>query len=392
MAANTKTIKGPRMRAKEFVTESRRIIKEGARIAHAEDLVFYEGSAGALRAVANIAGLMKTRDTLSIKWDGRPALVFGRDENGTFIMTDKSGFGAKGYNGRVTSPEELKAMMVKRPGDPEARMGYIGMLTQLWPMVEAAVPTGYRGFILGDLMYSDTPPLNDKGRLEFTPNTVTYEVDPNSDLGQRIVRSKAGMAVHTFIPNVGAEGQPLTDTAGLNLTGPLCILGPEIKNEAPVQQDKAKIKYIQQQIKANAKAMDTFLDPATLSAAKMTGLPDTLYTYVNQRTRTQDLSHLFEGFLPWVQSNPKISKPMVAKVTEYCAANAAGLKAIFGAFELITDLKHDVIRQLDSHNGPVQAHIAGKPGGEGYVNTDPGGNIKYVNRLGFSAANFAGNA
>jgi hypothetical protein len=82
---------------------------------------------------------------------------------------------------------------------------------------------------------------------------------------------------------------------------------------------------------------------------------------------------------------------MVAKVTEYCQANSAGLQAIFNIFDAITFLKLDIIRQLDTHEGPVTAHVAGARGHEGYVNADPGGHIKFVNRLGFTAANSAQN-
>ena len=38
-----------------------------------------------------------------------------------------------------------------------------------------------------------------------------------------------------------------------------------------------------------------------------------------------------------------------------------------------------------------RAHVAGERGGEGYVSGDEGGPIKLVNRMGFSAANFARN-
>jgi hypothetical protein len=101
---------------------------------------------------------------------------------------------------------------------------------------------------------------------------------------------------------------------------------------------------------------------------------------------------LHERFLPWVQTNNKLSKIMVEKVTNYARENSAAMKAIFDIFDGISYLKLDVIRQLDSHEGAVIAHVKGTRGGEGYVNTDKGGAIKYVNRLGFSAANFAGNA
>jgi hypothetical protein len=44
---------------------------------------------------------------------------------------------------------------------------------------------------------------------------------------------------------------------------------------------------------------------------------------------------------------------------------------------------------LDNQKGTVTATINGKPGGEGYVLQHPAGDIKLVNRSGFSAANRA---
>ena len=78
------------------------LIQEGARIDHAEDIVFWEGSKGALRAVDALRNLEKGgHKEVTIKWDGSPAIVFGRDENGDFILTDKNGYVAKGYDGKV---------------------------------------------------------------------------------------------------------------------------------------------------------------------------------------------------------------------------------------------------------------------------------------------------
>lgn len=375
------------MRAYEFITESK-IINEGARIAHAEDLVFYEGAAGALRAVANLTTLPKNRDTLSIKWDGRPAIVAGRDENGDFILTDKAGFGAKGYNGLYKSAKEFVDQKRSKGGDE----GYLAKIVELWPIVESAFPPNYRGFIQADVMWFPGDIQDTGKRYVFTPNTVTYEVDKASDIGRKISQTKAGIAAHTYIAAPGAEGQPLKNLQGVNVNGDLCILGPEIRNEAPLQHDKAHAKQIQQFIKKNAKVIDDFLNSDTLSALKMTGLPDLLYTYVNAQTKTGDLTHLLENFSRWVQSNPKISKVMAQKVLDYSSEKQAGLKAIFDVFTVVAEYKNDMIRQLDSHDGPVIAHIAGNRGGEGYVSSDQGGPIKLVNRLGFSAANFAGNA
>jgi len=66
-------------------------LDEGARIQHAEDLVFWEGSAGAVRALESLKKLETGgHKNVTIKWDGSPAVIFGRDEEGNFILTDKS--------------------------------------------------------------------------------------------------------------------------------------------------------------------------------------------------------------------------------------------------------------------------------------------------------------
>ena len=67
------------------------ILAEGARIQHAEDIVFWEGSKGAVRALESLIKLERGgHENVTVKWDGSPAIIFGRDNNGSFILTDKS--------------------------------------------------------------------------------------------------------------------------------------------------------------------------------------------------------------------------------------------------------------------------------------------------------------
>lgn len=372
-----------RMHTESYYASPARILNEGARIAHAEDLIFFEGSAGALRAIQSLASLVNDRSSLSLKFDGKPALVFGRNEQGEFILTDKSGFTAKGYNGLYRTPKEFIEQKRSKGTDE----GYLNQINQIWPIVQSAVPKSFRGFVLGDVLWFPGAMTDNGRKYIFTPNTVTYEVDKNSDLGRRVKQSKAGMAVHTFYNSPGAEGVPFTSTNGLNINGELCIIGPETKNEAPLQQDKKKIKEVQGLIKKAAKNIDSFLDESTLASLRMAGLPEILYTFVNAQTKMRDLTSLAAKFLLWVQSNPKISKAMVQKVKDYVAANQQGLTDIFTIFEITTELKLDIIHQLDMHEGPITSHIAGVRGGEGYVQASPDGTIKLVNRVGFTAAN-----
>lgn len=356
-------------------------------MAHAEDIIFYEGSAGALRVINSFKTLPKQRDqVLTIKWDGQVALFAGRDESGAFIMTDVAGWNAKGYNGLYKSIDELLKQKRNKGGNEE----FLAKVKELWPVMETAFPPAYRGFVMGDVMWWVGNLKENNGKWAFGEGTTTYEIDKNSDIGHRVGQGDAGFAVHGYCATTNdKEPTLLKNTAGLNLNGRLCVLGPEIKVEGDIQVNKGKIKEATQFIKAHAKLIDSFLNVETLKAAQMTGLPNVLYTFVNQQTRNRDLADLNNKFIGWVQQNPKLTKPMVQKIITYCQSNAEAVKAIFTAFDIVTALKLDIIHQLDSHSGPIYAHIKGERGGEGYVNADPGGHIKYVDRMHFTATNFA---
>ena len=93
------------------------VIREGeARIQHAEDLVLFDGSRGAKRALGELKQLASGGENVTIKWDGSPAVIFGRNDNGEFIFTDKSGFSAKGYDGKAKSGDDVEKMFMARPG------------------------------------------------------------------------------------------------------------------------------------------------------------------------------------------------------------------------------------------------------------------------------------
>ena len=63
------------------------VIFEGARIDHAEDIVFWEGSRGAIRALERLKSLEQGGHTdVTVKWDGSPAIVFGRNEAGNQLF------------------------------------------------------------------------------------------------------------------------------------------------------------------------------------------------------------------------------------------------------------------------------------------------------------------
>ena len=120
---------------------------------------------------------------------------------------------------------------------------------------------------------------------------------------------------------------------------------------------------------------------------KVSDFADILYSYTNSKVDT-GLNNLGRDFLKWL-SNSKVSRNKQEKITEYIKQNINTFSAIWDTVNGIMKVKDNIISQLDSQDSDVVATINGQPGGEGYVLSDPTGDMKLVNRRGFTAANRA---
>tara|TARA_B100000035_G_scaffold171477_1_gene146270 strand:+ start:2438 stop:3562 length:1125 start_codon:yes stop_codon:yes gene_type:complete len=367
--------------------EFNNILREGARIQHAEDIIFWEGSRGAKRVIDSIVGLTKgNTQSLTIKWDGSPAVIFGRDEKGEFVFTDKSGFVAKGYDGKAKSADDVEAMLKNRPGykrDPEGFGKFAGNMKTAFTVFEKAIPEDHRGYFKGDMLYFNTP-QEDNGAFTFKPQLVTYKVNTDSDIGKRVASSKAGVVIHRIVEPDGAE-KPLTDYDIFQGTDLLVL--PPVTVQQPPEVDMSGINKITAIVNKNASGIDNLLDKGKLKSMQLSNFSDILYNYVNVKTDT-GLDNLGKDFMQWLQ-NSAVSNNKKAKITEYIKANIQAFTALWNIVEGIMKVKNNVIDQLEKQPADVQASIGDKPGGEGYVLAHPTGDIKFVNRAGFSAANRA---
>jgi hypothetical protein len=345
-------------------------------IEHLEDLVFRHGSRGVEQALGIVAHAAESPSTTTVKWDGKPALVFGRKPaTGEFVLTDGSGFEAKGYDGLATSPEMMAKIQGQRSGE---RGELIQLYTTLFPVLEAAVPTNFRGYVKGDLLYMATPNL-EAGNYVFKPNTVQYRIPAKSALGQRIGASEIGIAMHSMYADVGDARQPLSrvrfnDVPGLLLIEP--IGGKEIV------PNPALVKQIRSVLRSKGQAIDILFNPAELRAQQITDLAKLCVDYINARIPTGNFDNLLSGFGEWLQT--RVSPRKFANIIEYLkspASNTEGLAAAFTLFILLHDLKLDILQQLDIKD----------PGHEGWVMATPAGYAKAVNRFDFTARNRAQN-
>ena len=362
-----------------IVNQGMQVIVEAAspRIEHLEDLVFEKGSRGIQEAIAIIEHAAEnTAKTTTVKWDGKPAIIFGRNESGEFVLTDKSGFTAKGYQGRATSVAQLANIMNQRGS---GRGELIAIYEKLFPLLRAATPENFKGYVQGDLLYTEAP-QEISGNYEFKPNVVEYRIPIDSKLGQLITGTEVGVAIHTRYKTADSDAEAIGNLK-LNPVPGLLLIEPSVKDIQNVKPESQRVKQLKQLVRAKGPAIDGLFNPAELRAAGITDLPQLCKRYINSRIDT-NYENLLPDFGAWLQKNTTPRK--FNNIVEYLQSprsNMDGIASAFTAFLGLHDLKMDMLQQLDLQ----------QPGQEGWVLATPAGRAKLVNRFGFSAANRAQN-
>jgi hypothetical protein len=350
-------------------------------IEHLEDLVFRRGTAGIKQALEIVKHATEApAKTTTAKWDGKPAVIFGRKPaTGEFVLTDGSGFEAKGYDGLATSPRMMADIQSKRSGD---RTELIQLYAQLFPVLEAALPANFRGYVKGDLLYMDTPP-DISGNYVFRPNTIEYKIPVRSALGQRIGASKIGVAIHSMYSDVGEPRQPLRGVSFAPVPG-LMLEKPATPSQ--LQTETNAEKQLKQIVQTHGSDIDTLFNPAELRANKITDLAKLAVDFINTKVGAPlNPATLLPEFGDWLQT--RVTPQKFRNIVEYLqspTSNTDALAAAFTAFVLLHDLKMHLKRQADLEH----------PGQEGWVMSTPAGYAKLVGRFdseAFAAQNRAQN-
>jgi hypothetical protein len=342
-------------------------------IEHLEDLVFRRGTQGIVDALAIVDHAIQQPSTVTAKWDGKPAVIFGRKPStGEFVLTDGSGFEAKGYDGLATSPQMMADIQSKRSGD---RTELIEIYRRLFPVLEAALPPNFRGYVKGDLLYMSTPPVV-SGNYVFRPNTIEYRIPTNSSLGRRIGNSEIGIAVHSMYADRDEPRQPLSRVTFQEVPG-LMLERPATPRQ--LTAEPALVKQLRQLVRKDGAAINTLFNPAELRAHKITDLAKLAVDFINTKVGSPlNPNALLPEFGDWLQT--RVTPQKFRNIVEYLqspSSNTPALAAAFTAFILLHDLKMDLLRQADAQH----------PGQEGWVMATPAGYAKAVNR--FDPAAFA---
>ena len=363
------------------------IVEAKGHLDHPEDLVFLEDDLGAKRAIQAIEATINNPQTVTIKWDGYPALIFGRGPDGRFTIMDKHMFNKKDGSGRqVFSPKEFveydRARGVNR-GD------LYNLISNIWPGLEKE-DRGSNGYYWGDLLFS-SPLQDEKGVFRFraNPNGIAYTVDTDSDVGKLLAGKVAGIAVHQFIPANAASTDEATALNGsignLQNTSNVAIVPSKMPITPNLKMPKQLVNIATRELNQYGPAIKDLMQTAPQARNTFNQL---FTTYINKKIVSGNLSNLLKDFMTYVESRP-MSEKMKAKILEHLKVNKEGLLGAFKVWVAIYNLKMAVVKQLDqaATHSPVKGYLQdGTQTQEGFVSQG----LKFVDRMGFSRQNLTG--
>ena len=360
-------------------------LTEAVHIEHPEDMIFNAGSSGAMSSIKALRALSKNSKNVSIKWDGKPAIVFGRDDNG-FVLTDKSAFSAKKYQGLSRSVDDIQSIMNQRSGE---RGELVGIYRTLFPLLENIVPDNFRGFFLADLLYSKRPELQN-GNYIFQPNTVSYSVDQQSEMGQKVGRSVVGIVIHTFFKSPQDSPIPASSVTGLKEDPRVAIFNTTENKKINVKLNDKLVNNLEIFIKNTSGVVDGLFDKNKLRQMKISDFPILMKRYINYRIRQGNLANLTENFVEWINL-ANVTDAKKRNLISYANSKIKAINIVFKIFSSIYGVKSQIVKAYDMNDGMVKASIDGQMGHEGYVVSTNSGLLKLIDRLKFSKANFAKN-
>ena len=335
----------------------------------------------------------------TVKFDGAPAIIAGYNpENNKFFVATKN--------------LDKASYTIQ---DVIQNYGHAPGLVEKMKLALLYLPNVIKqGYYQGDFMFSksDIQEIEYEGEklLIFKPNTITYAVEADSPLGQRVRNAQIGVVFHTKYtgPLNAPSKSPDVSVNEFNLTPQVFVDDAKFKDVSGMatltNQEEELIKTNLSKIEKAGGIVDWLvLTPTTYS-----NLNTFINTLIRQGRFVNDPDKNFDEFVEWVNKDfdKQIAKLKTeqgrqkktdnkTKNIEYLNANKMTLVNIFYISKLIAEVKSIFIQKYNSAIRSRQ--FLAQPDGtlkvtqpEGYVAVDHEGNmIKFVDRLEFSKANFS---
>lgn len=396
-----------------FVQQQLLSEEKNTHMTHIEDSVLYGGVNGTRQAINALRGLRdmlggEHKGSVSVKWDGAPAIFAGIDpSDGKFFVSKKGIFN-----------KNPKVYKTKADVDADTSGD---LNTKMNAALELLPALGIKGVIQGDFLFGpgDVKKSKIKGQqyVTFHPNTIVYAIPANSPEAKEIKKATIGIVWHTTYK--GSEFASMKASYGVNVSA--------LKNSSKVWSQDAMLRDM---TRATMSASETKrVDNHLSNAGKL--FQKTAGSTLRQLENNPELARLIEQYnntfvrkgakLPdskkhvlrlqkWIQT--KYKGEMAKRKTDkgkaaqkekmdqllsfFSKSNTMSLVYMFDLQKEIVEAKLILMRKLNelsSLSTFVKTNRGYKvTGEEGYVAIDTvGGAVKIVDRMEFSYNNFSPN-
>jgi hypothetical protein len=392
-----------------YITE-----QKNTHMTHIEDKVIYGGVDGtrqAINALRELRDMLKGEHdgSISVKWDGAPAIFAGTDPtDGRFFVAKKGIF-------------NKNPKVYKTPADVDADAS--GDLADKLKVALRELPAlGIKGVVQGDFLYGpgDLKKVKIKGEdyITFHPNTIVYAVPAKSDAAKAIKSAKIGIVWHTTYKGNTFESMRASygvDVSKLKKSKNVWSQDAMLRDLTNITMTKKETDDVNEYLSQAGKLFNQVSGSTLRQLEKHPELPRLIETYNNTFVRKGqvigDTGRHVSGLIRWIKSRyqAEIDKRKTEKgksaqqaklntILEFFSSkNRDSLKKMFDLQKVIVLAKLKLINTLNKLNKIrtfVKTNNGYKvTGAEGYVAIDKlgGDAVKIVDRMEFSYNNFSPN-
>ena len=382
---------------------------------HIEDVIITDGYNGGKAVIDYFRGLLVTLQgtsseavQVSVKWDGAPAVVCGtHPETGRFFVGTKSVF-----NPGTPKINYTKNDIAKNHGTEVLGQKLLKCLVHLKKL-------NIQGVVQGDLLYTDDDitrkNFNGVPHITFTPNTITYAVPEDSDLGNQIDTAKVGIIFHTtyngeifadMTASAGADTESFTQTPDVFFDN---AVYKDVSGSAKFTADETK------QFMNGINKLETLLNNVPRDLSNLLGTNQDFVPYfqmyinskVKQGQLPTNVNQFLQGFQKFyadrmqqqiaglkAQRALQVRQDKMKQMPAFMSRIKRPLQAMLTFYKSVQLLKGFVLKKMNQAMsiGSFQQTDGGLEvtDPEGFVAVDKTGNaVKLVDRLGFSRRNLA---
>ena len=391
----------------EVLTEFKRTHLE-----HIEDIVITDGYVGGQAVVEYFRGLLLTLKgtsseamSVSVKWDGAPAVVCGTNpDNGKFFV------GTKAVFAKAAKINYTKKDIAANHGTDELGQKLLKCLVHLKKL-------NIQGVVQGDLLFIDDSitrkNIDGKPHLTFTPNTITYAVPEDGDLAKQIDRAKLGIIFHTTY--AGDSLATMNAQGGADVSS--FVQSPDVFfDNASYKDVSGSAKFTadeSQQFYNSIDKLETLLNsvPRDLSSVlgQNTDFVPMFQMYINAMVKQGELptnvNQFLLGFKKFyadrmqqqmsglkAQKALQLRQDKMKQMPVFLSKAKKPLQAMLTFYKAVQQMKGFVLKKMNQ--AMAIGSFSQTDGGlqvtepEGFVAVDKSGNaVKLVDRLGFSRRN-----